>query len=173
MSDINPYQSPETHVSAVKPMISSGTITQTMRDYLKGASGWMRFMGIMGFISCGFTVLSGLFMFFLPALFMRLHELDVEELVYNLPGVFGAFGGILYILMAAIVFFLALFLYKAGTKIRDYTRTGADSDLEEALRNNRAFWKFFGIITIISIALIPLIIIGGVVAALAGAAAFL
>jgi hypothetical protein len=167
---MNPYQSPETNVSAVKPMLCSGTVTPAMRNYLKGASGWMRFLGIVGFISCGFMVLAGGFMALLPALFMRMHEFDAEELIADLPGALGAMSGFIYIALAALTFFPAFFLYKAGARIRDYMRTDADSDLEEALRNNRIFWKFLGIITIISMALIPVTIIGGIVAVVSAAA---
>jgi hypothetical protein len=166
---MNPYQSPETDVSAVKPMLCSGMVTPTMRNYLKGASGWMRFMGIVGFISCGFMVLVGGFMMLLPAIFMQLHEFDAGDMA-NFPGFIGAMGGFLYLVIAALGFFPAFFLYRAGARIRDYTRTDADFDLEEALRNNKAFWKFVSILTIVSIALVPVMVIIGIVAALSSAA---
>ncbi|MDR1180332.1 MAG: hypothetical protein LBK44_07480 [Spirochaetales bacterium] len=172
MSSINPYQSPETDVSALRPAMSSGAITQIMRDQLKGAAGWMRFLGIMGFISCGFTVLAGgVFMLFLTSFpFMQMYDSGIEDFAANIPGVFGSLGGFFYILSALLMFFPARFLHKAGSQIRVYMRTGMDSDLEDALRNNRKLWKFLGVVTIVSIAIIPVLAIVGIVVAVSAAA---
>jgi hypothetical protein len=169
MSDMNPYQSPQAHISAVSPAVAPGAVTETMRAYLKSMSGWMRFMGITGFISCGFSVIGGVFMVFLPAIFLQLHDFETADFS-DFSNIFGALGGFAYIVVAVILFFPAFFLYKAGSRIRDYIRTGADSDLEDALRNNKAFWKFMGLSTIITIAAIPVLIVAGVVIAVSAAA---
>ncbi|MDR1933562.1 MAG: hypothetical protein LBQ57_12165 [Spirochaetales bacterium] len=158
----NPYQGPQTSVGAIRPALSTGTLTEVMVFYLRDASPWMRFLGIIGYISCGFMVLGGIFMAFLPAVFLGLHE--VSEAGIAVTAGMGAFGGAFYIIIAVAMFFPARWLYKTGVKIRGYVRTGADSDLEEAFRSNRAFWKFMGIMTIISLAGIPVLIIVGVLA---------
>ncbi|MDR1315543.1 MAG: DUF5362 family protein [Spirochaetales bacterium] len=175
MSNINPYQSPETDVSALRPAAGSGAITQIMRDQLKGAAGWMRFLGIMGFISCGFTVLAGcVFMFFATSSFMSMYDFDIENFADSFLGIFGSLGGFVggffYIISAVLMFFPARFLHKAGSQIRVYMRTGMDSDLEEALGNNRKLWKFTGIVTIVGIAIIPVLVIVGIVVAVSAAA---
>ena len=60
MSDAeNPYQSPETEVVPERPFFAQGALTETMLVYLKDASPWLRFAGILGFISSGLTVLTG------------------------------------------------------------------------------------------------------------------
>ena len=38
-------------------------------------------------------------------------------------------------------------------------RNGMDQDLEQAFRNNKSLWKFYGIICIICLAFIPLTVI--------------
>ncbi|MDR3201413.1 MAG: DUF5362 family protein [Spirochaetales bacterium] len=132
-----------------------------MISYLKGASPWMRFIGIMGFISCGIMILWGISMSFLPALVLQTWEFEGSGLAAGM----GALVGIVYIIIAVFTFLPARWLYKTGAKIRSYVRTGADADLEEAFRNNKALWKFTGIITIISLAIIPALIILSVLAA--------
>ena len=168
---VNPYQSPEALAVPVKPLLAQGSLTETMLIYLKGASPWLRFVGILGFINSGLVVVWGISMFVLVPLIGRTWD--------EIPG-FESFGGILgaafgvvmaalSILGALLVFFPALFLYRFGNRIRNYLRTGADQDLEQAFKNNKAFWKFAGIICIIQLAFLPLLIIGGIIAGVASA----
>ena len=168
---VNPYQSPETQVIPEKPLLAQGSLTETMLIYLKGASPWLRFIGILGFINSGLVVLWGISMLAIVPLVWRSWD--------QIPG-FEAFGGIMgtafgavmvavCILLALFVFLPALFLYRFGDKIRNYLRTGADQELEKAFKNNKSFWKFVGIICIVQLAFLPLMIIGGIVAGLASA----
>ena len=155
---VNPYQSPETDVNPEKPLLSHGSITETMLLHLKKASPWMRFVGIVGFIFTGIMTLAGLALF--PLMTFTFN---------NTPG-FGDAGGVfgwafgistaVYVLgLGVLYFFLSFFIYKFGDKIRSYLRTGAESDLETALYNNSRLWKMLGIIFIAGLAIFPLMII--------------
>ena len=164
----NPYQSPVADVSAVRPMLATGGISEKSLSYIKSTTPWMRFLGIMGFIACGFLVAFGLFFVTLPAVFMKLQHLMDADTVAGL-GILGVLGGIVYIVLAVVFFFPALWLYKAGSRYRTYIRTGSDLDLEEALRYNKSFWKFLGISVIVQLALIPVGIVITTVAAIGNA----
>jgi len=170
MSDAeNPYRSPEATVVWEKPLAAQGALTETMLIYLKGASPWLRFIGILGFISAGITALSGLGSFALvPLLGQAWDEIPGTE---AFRGVFSSiFGGTMAVFCiggAAIVFFPSLFIYRFGEKIRSYLRTGKEQDLEQAFRNNKSLWKFAGIVCIVSLAFIPLMIVGGIIVAVA------
>ena len=167
MSDtVNPYQSPENVAVPVIPLAVQGKLTETMLSYLKEASPWLRFVGIIGFVSAGFTFLSGIFLFILFSV--------LGQFWRGIPGFntsagdyigefFGGSMAVIFIAAGVLVFFPALFLYRFGEKIRGYLRTGADQDLELAFKNNRSFWKFTGILCIIQLAFIPVIIIGTLV----------
>jgi hypothetical protein len=60
---------------------------------------------------------------------------------------------------AVFAFFPSYFIYNFGSKTRTYLRTGADQDLEGALKSNKSLWKFQGILAIAGIALVPVMII--------------
>jgi hypothetical protein len=47
-------------------------------------------------------------------------------------------------------------------------RTGAEQDLELAFKNNKSLWKFIGILAIIQLAIIPVTMIFGIIAAIVG-----
>jgi len=168
MSDsVNPFESPETIAVPEKPLISQGNLTENMLVYLKGASPWLRFIGILGFIGSAVTALWGIIvMLFVPS---------INQFWYQIPGTegfnasFGAmFGGTVGILciIGGVVFFIpSLFIYRFGERTSSYLRSGVDRDLELALKNNKALWKYLGILCIIEIAFIPLMIIGGIIIA--------
>ena len=169
MSDaVNPYQSPEAALNPVNPLTAQGILTEPMLICLKGASPWLRFIGILGFIGAGFTTLSGLSLFAILPMISRLWgEIPGFEAVFSgfwgaaLSGTTAVFcvGG------GALMFFPSLFIYRFGEKIRSYLRTGADADLELAFKNNKSLWKFAGIVSIIELAFIPIFIIAGIIIA--------
>jgi len=162
---LNPYQSPETAAVPVSPLIAQGALTDNMLIYLKGASPWLRFVGVMGFLSAGLTVLWGLVsLIFIPL---------TREIWDELPGITGMLLGgtmtMIFIGLGVLIFFPSLFIYRFGEKIRRYLRTGTDQDLEQAFRNNKSLWKFVGILCIINLAFLPLMIIGNIIAVFASA----
>jgi hypothetical protein len=173
MSDaVNPYQSPETSVNPVKPLVAQGTLTETMLMYLKQASPWLRFIGILGFIQCGFMGLGALFCFVLVPFWSMgspFNEIPGFDFVASGMGAafFGGGFGVYFLVAAVLSFFPCYFIYNFGARIRIYLRTGAEQDLEGALKNNKSLWKFTGILTIVSLAVVPVIFIITMVAVVA------
>jgi hypothetical protein len=170
MSDTsNPYQSPETSVNPVKPLIAQGTLTETMLIYLKQASPWLRFIGILGFIQCGFMALGALSLFALMpfrAVWSGLGRIPgFEVFTTGFEGIFGGLFGVYFLGGTVLLFFPSYFIYNFGSKIRTYLRTGSDQDLEGALKNNKSLWKFSGILAIVGLAFIPVMFIIAIIVA--------
>ena len=173
MSDFsNPYRDPENLSVPEKLTIHYGdnedspkkTLTEPMLLYLYEASPWLRFVGILCYIGCGFFVIGGI----VTSIVM----FAISDFTYTLDGVAMGLLGLLYVPMGILYFFPARYIYNFGAKIRNYRFTNSGGDLEQALKYNKSFWKFSGILCIIFIAFIPLSIvlavIGGVVAAIGG-----
>jgi uncharacterized membrane protein SirB2 len=160
MSDtVNYWQSPNTEVAAEADTLR-GDLTPVMLRYLKEASPWIRFLGILGYIGAVLLLVTGIiFMITTPAGFSNINAGSFTSLV-------GAFMGVFSLAMGLVAFFPARFTHQFGVKIRDYLLSSGEKDLEEAFRYNRARWKFCGILAIVYLALIPLVIIGSVLAAL-------
>jgi hypothetical protein len=159
MSDTgNPWQSPGTEVSPTQEASGAGVLTATMVRFLREASPWLRFLGILGFIGCGLMTLGGLIFAIVITVF--------SELAGGFGGVVGgAFLGVVYIVLGLLSFFPSKFVYGFGSKIRHYIQSNSDKDLEDALRNNKSLWKFYGILVIVYLAFIPLLLIGAAVVA--------
>ena len=155
----NPYKSPQAEISSEEGG-SAGSLTETMVSYLKDASPWMRFVGIMGFVGAGFMAMGAL------------GVISASPFIANIPGIPGVWGaaaliavGLVYLGAAVLLFFPARFTYFFGEKIRRFLRSNSEAELEGAFKNNRSLWKFIGILTIVNIAVIPVFIVVAVVAA--------
>jgi hypothetical protein len=161
MSDIgNPWQSPE---FASVPEGSTGVqaaLTDTMLRYLRETSPWLRFIGIIGFVGCGFLAAAGL-----AAIIIMFVAAGIVDEFGGFP--VGLFG-LLYVALGAVAFFPARFTYNFGARIRNYQLSNSVQELEQAFKNNKSLWKFTGIICIIYLAFVPLAVIGGIVAAIIG-----
>ncbi|MDR2101415.1 MAG: hypothetical protein LBP43_02470 [Treponema sp.] len=168
MSDTsNPYQSPRTESDPAASLVSRGVLTENMIFYLRGASPWLRFIGVLGYIGCGLIIAAGLAIMIgargiMGSLFSELS--GPEEIL-------GGGLGLFYIITGVIVFFPARFTYNFGAKIRTYLRTNAEQELELAFKNNKSLWKFNGILAIIYLAFIPVVLVI-LIFVLIGAAAF-
>jgi hypothetical protein len=169
MSDaVNPYQSPETAVVPEKPLAIQGTLTETMLIYLKGASPWLRFVGILGFIYSGFVAITGFSILpFISFVSRAWTEVPGFESFNGTSGaVFNGIMVVLFVGAGVLLFFPSLYIFRFGEKISSYLKTGADAELELAFRNNKSLWKFAGILCIVQLAFFPLLIIGGIIVAL-------
>ncbi|MDR3139816.1 MAG: hypothetical protein LBT95_09145 [Treponema sp.] len=156
MSDMsNPYQSPQTESSPAAPLTAQGVLTEAMVFYLRGASPWIRFIGVLSYIGSGFMAAAGLAMIVVsPGL------ADSSSLFSSIG--FNAGMGAVYIALGVIVFFPARFTYKFGAKIRSYLQSNAEQELELAFKNNKSLWKFYGILSIVYLAIIPVALVIGI-----------
>ena len=160
----NPYQSPEADLLSQAPPAAQGVLTENMLVYLKGASPWLKFLAVIGFIFAGLTAASGLiYMAFIP-LIGPLHDIPGF-------GFAGALGVGLFVVgmvavslgIGALIFFPSLFLFRFGDKVGKYLRSGIDQDFEQAFKNNKSYWKFMGIIAIIYLAFVPVVIVAAII----------
>ena len=156
----NPYQSPQTETGAVKPLIARESLTETMIQYLCGASPWLRFIGILGSIGSGLLVIGGIGTLLSGVIadgswYSALPEGLSSVFIEAVSGVTGFTG----IAAGVVSFFPARFTYTFGAKIREYRRNGDERELELAFKNNKSLWKFNGIMAIIALAFIPVMTI--------------
>ncbi|MDR3173033.1 MAG: hypothetical protein LBU19_02175, partial [Treponema sp.] len=136
---------------------AQGVLTALMIRYLKEASPWLRFIGIMGYIGAIFLIVSGVI--------MSIALLITGQNFGSSWGPLSALMGVIYVTLGVLAFFPARFTHKFGAKLRNYLLSGAERDLEEAFKNNRSLWRFSGILLIVYLAILPVALIMGVVTA--------
>ena len=105
-------------------------------DILRRTQPWTRLMGIMGFIMVGFMMVVGII-----GGLAGIATGDPTALVLLF----------IYPVLALLYIFPALYLVRYSGRIREFVSSGQGQQLEAALDAQRAFWKFVGILSLVSI----------------------
>ena len=151
----NHYAPPQANVDDVTP--SGQNITGEMIESLRGTKGWVLLVGIMSLIGAGFMVLAGVGMLFGSA-FMGSVGGEGAPPAMMLVGM-----GVGYIVFAVIYIFPGLFLIRYSSAIGRLLSSGQAQDMEDALNQQRKFWKLMGVLVLIML----VIMVVGVIAAIA------
>ncbi len=117
-----------------QPMENAPVVTPAAFDYLRQASPWIKFIAILGFIGLGIMVIMSIVM------------------LVSAPMI-GAFIAPMYLILAVIMFFPLYYLIKYSNHLKDFSFNRDSTILEKAFDFQKKFWKFYGIVTIISFVL--------------------
>lgn len=135
------------------------------KEFLRETAKWANFLAIIGYIFLGLLVLGALMFFAMGSMMSSLSGM----------GAFGALGGgfvgVIYIIMALIYYFPITYLYRFASRTKRALSENNTESLTEALENLKSHYKFIGIVTLIFLSLYALIIVFGVIGAIAAAAA--
>lgn len=162
---IDPYSSPTPYVQP--PSFStSAAISQGVLAQLAGTKGWVRFMSVLMFVGAGFMLLVGLIMLVAGG------SIAANAKTGALPAGMMTGLAIVYALLSLIYIYPALKLWKYASYIGSLLISGSMMDLESALNQQRAFWKFLGIMVIALfaiyvVAIIAMLALGGFAAMMA------
>jgi len=129
-------------------------LTPEAQYYLNEGAGWAKFLGIAGFIGCGFILLLA---------FSISTILNMAGRVSPNPALqsgMGAFVGIIYGLMALLYFFPSLYVYQFGVNAKKGILIRDSADITLGIGKLKSFLKFWGVLMIISLAFCVLGIIG-------------
>ncbi|MGV8878836.1 MAG: DUF5362 family protein [Sphingobacteriaceae bacterium] len=142
-------------------------LTDEAKYYLYESGRWAVFLGIIGFVFCGLLVIISIFMKSL------LHTASSFSQSPNPMAAMGSAVTIVYIMMAIMYFFPSLFLYQFGSKIKRGLNFDSQLTVNEALGQLKSYFKFWGIFTIVIIALYALALVGILVGGGLGAASMM
>jgi Family of unknown function (DUF5362) len=143
----NPYSSPAANLFGSTSATSAESVSAGVINQLKRTKPWVRFIGVMMWIAIGFMMLASVLMI----LGGSAMGAAMEKANPAMPAGFMAGIGALYVLIAFLYIYPTIKIWKYGTSIGKLTQSGSNADLENALDQQRAFWKFVGIMMIIMI----------------------
>ena len=126
-------------------------ILNYIRKSLRATRPWTRLLSVLGFIGTGLMVLAGL------GVIVGETFIPVSEKTPPL-----VFMGILYILSSVFYLVPSIWLSKFSTAVSVFLKSGDAIELGKAIAYQKSFWKFIGILTVVSIALIVLGIIAAI-----------
>jgi hypothetical protein len=144
---------------------ASGGVSDGAIEMLRLTRPWVQFMSVMCFLGAGLMLLASLSMFVMGA-FAGAATSAAGKPPFPFPM---AMLGLVYLPLALIYIYPGLKLWKYGASIGRMLTSRSTVDLEAALGEQKSFWKYAGIVTIVLIAFYILLFAGLMVAGVAGA----
>lgn len=126
-------------------------ILNYIRKAMRATRPWTRLLSVLGFIATGLTILVGLAMTVGESI-IPVSEKSPPLLIM----------GILYVLTSVIYLVPSIWLSKYSTAISAFLKTNDSVAMGKAIAYQKSFWKFIGILALVSIALAALGIIAAI-----------
>ena len=155
---------PEAGLAAAERVSAGIPLTPGAQNLLNGTGSWMRFFSILMFVAAGFMMLAGVMMVLLG--FVGGISSPGGPIGSRLlPGGMGiVFVGPMYFLIALLFYIVpAVFLFRCSGAIKTLQANRSGLALEEAMKYQRSFWRYIGILAIVLIILAALILVGTIV----------
>ena len=131
-------------------------VDQQTFHYFSESAKWAKFLAIVGFVGCAFLAIG--------ALFAGASIGAMIPMMGGEAGTAGAVGGgivtFVYLVFALIYFFPCLYLYRYASQMQLAIHHNEQTKMHTSIRNLKSFFKFFGILTIIWLALAILGMLG-------------
>lgn len=152
------------------PVMAS--LTPLAQQYLDQTRPWVRFMSIAIFVMAGLMVLLGLVML-LVGIFGGLRVTNTGGLGAVGSAIGGGVMALLYLALAAVYIAPGLYLSRYATAIQRLKANYTAGGLEDALKHQKSFWRFVGILTatglVVGVVAVGLAIVAGVIGAMMAA----
>lgn len=140
----DPYATPAMNLP---PTYSAeGAISQGVLAQLAGTKPWVRFFSVMMFVGAGLMLLAAVVMGLMGGV-ATMGKMGMQKNPMPAGVMMGMAVG--YALFALVYIYPALKLWRYASGIGALLISGNMMDLESALRHQRSFWKFVGIMMIV------------------------
>jgi len=139
-------------------------LTEEAQYFLHQSAKWAKFLGILGFVGSAFIALMGVFF---GTIMTTLSQFNRAS---PMPPFMGGAMGVFYILMAAFNFFLALYLYQFGVRVKNGVEFKDSEIVSDGLGKLKSLFKLSGITAIVFLSLYALVIVGLILGAVIGIA---
>jgi hypothetical protein len=126
------------------------SIDPTSKNHLSEAARWAKFLSIVGFIMCGLIVVLGIFASTMLAKMTGQYGRYENEI--DMSGAVATTAAITYIIIAVVLFFPYLFLFRFATKMKAALASNDQEVLNGSFQNLKVMFRYVGIITIIGLA---------------------
>ena len=159
----DPYRPPQPPAAGYAQSPYAATpgagVSDVAIDMLRQTRPWVLFMGVMCFVGAGLMLLMSLFMFIGSAF---------ASSATKTPFPMGVLA-LVYLPFAFIYIYPGLKLWSYGSAIGRLVASRSPVELDAALAQQKSFWKYCGIVTIVVIVGYILLFIGLIIAGAAGA----
>jgi len=129
-------------------------LDEPVSSYLGETAKWAKFLGIVGFVVCGFIAIIGIFAGSTTS--------TALIIVGGNTGMSGVIVTLIYLAVVAIYFFPCLYLFHFDNKMQRALRQNDQFLLTYSFKNLKSCYKYLGILMIIVLSLYAIIFIIGI-----------
>jgi membrane protein YqaA with SNARE-associated domain len=161
-AEVNPYRPPAAEVGCAPSGGNEAPVgepTETMLRHLRDTGPWALFLAVMGFIGCGFMLLSGISSVVMLPFMQNVPGESGQAFVSGIFGLTSAF----YVVSGASYGVASYYLARYSQAIGRVNLSRSLVDVEGALEVQHRFWRASGVIVVVTIAFTVLFAVGFVV----------
>jgi len=129
------------------------TVPEAVIEPLRKTKPWVRFLSILGFIGVAFIVVMSVAVMFMSS------TIPAESSPFS----FSFLAMIPHLIMSALYFFPALFLFRYASSINSLVNGGGLNNLQDALEHQKSFWRFVGMLALVGIVIGSIGIVAAIV----------
>lgn len=145
-------------------------LQEEAKQYVRSMGRWYKFFGILSIVGCVFMVLGAIMMLAVGGMMdegMKNYEMYKSEGMGSMPT---WLMGILYLVCAGLMVPMIVYMLRGAKAAETAVALNSNEAAVSFLSNSKSYWKFYGIMTIVMLALciiaIPIATITAVAAAL-------
>lgn len=149
-------------------------LQEEAKQYVRSMGRWYKFFGILSIVGCAFMVLGAIMMMTVGNVMSQVnysayagYNADVAASMGSVPM---WLIGILYLACAGLMVPMIVYMLRGAKAAETAVALNSNEAAVSFLSNSKSYWKFYGILTIVMLALciiaIPISIITAVAAAL-------
>ena len=145
-------------------------LQEEAKQYVRTMGRWYKFFGILSIVGCVFMVLGAIMMLAVGGMMdegMKNYEMYNSEGMGSMPT---WLIGILYLVCAGLMVPMIVYMLRGAKAAETAVALNSNEAALGFLSNSKSYWKFYGIMTIVMLALciiaIPIATITAVAAAL-------
>lgn len=143
----------ENNTSLIHEETKGLLLLQDAQIYLREAGKWAKFLGILGYVLTAIILLAGVGVTFVGS---SINTTSASVLPFGI----GPFLGIMYIIAGIFYFVFSNYLYKFGKGAINGVEFQDAIQISVGLGKLKSLFKFWGILTIIMLAIYALALIG-------------
>jgi hypothetical protein len=145
-------------------------LQEEAKQYVRSMGRWYKFFGILSIVGCVFMVLGAIMMLAVGGMMdegMKNYEMYNSEGMGSMPT---WLIGILYLVCAGLMVPVIVYMLRGAKAAETAVALNSNEAAVSFLSNSKSYWKFYGILTIVMLALciiaIPIAIIAAFAVAL-------
>lgn len=140
------------------------------KNYVRTTGRWYKFFAILGIVGCAFMVLCSIMMLVSGVVVGSVMDETTAYGQMNAPVLPMGLMAVVYLAAAAVMIPVIVYMFRGAKAARMAVELGSNEEMVKFLAATKSYWKYYGILSIVVIALciiaVPIAVVAAVAATL-------